>query len=117
VTHSWLASQKRRHVAALQSAPRAISEIRVIRGSLENLKKFSLNPLEGISTSDLNVQPSTGESATATTDHADRTDAQTQKEQVRFMKNTQNAVTAAVAPLRHCASHSEAATAGLLFPE
>jgi hypothetical protein len=53
--HSWLASQKRQHVAALQSAPRAISEIRVIRGSLENLKKFSLNPVEGISTSDLNV--------------------------------------------------------------
>ena len=43
----------------------------------ENLKKFSLNPVEGISTSDLNVQPSTAESATATTD---RTDAQTQKE-------------------------------------
>ena len=32
-----LASQKRRHVAALQSAPRAIREI---RGSLENLRNF-----------------------------------------------------------------------------
>jgi len=42
-----------------------------------------LNPVEGISTSDLNVQPSTAESATATTDYTDytdRTDAQTQKE-------------------------------------
>ena len=57
----------------------------------ENLKKFSLNPVEGISTSDLNVQPSTEERATATTDYTDRTDAQTQKEQVRFMKITQNA--------------------------
>jgi len=35
----------------------------------ENLKKFSLNPVEGISTSDLNVQPSMAESATATTDY------------------------------------------------
>jgi hypothetical protein len=35
----------------------------------ESLKKFSLNPVEGISTSDLNVQPSTAESATATTDY------------------------------------------------
>src|SRR5213075_2681070 len=50
----------------------------------------SLNPVEGISTSDLNVQPSRAESAKATTD---RTDAQTQKEQVRFMKITQNEVT------------------------
>ena len=46
----------------------------------KNRKKFSLNPVEAISTSDLNVQPSTAESATATTDHTDRTDAQTQKE-------------------------------------
>ena len=52
---SWLASQKRRQVAALQlrklsrvRASRAIREIRVIRGSLENRKKFSLNPVEGI---------------------------------------------------------------------
>ena len=57
----------------------------------ENLKKFSLNPVEGISTSDLNVQPSTEERATATTDYTDRTDAHTQKEQVMFMKTTQNA--------------------------
>ena len=48
---SWLASQKRRQVAALQSASRAIGAIRVIGGSLENRKKFSLNPVEGISTS------------------------------------------------------------------
>jgi hypothetical protein len=39
----------------LQSSSRAIGEIRVIGGSLENRKKFSLNPVEGISTSDLNV--------------------------------------------------------------
>src|SRR5882724_12492564 len=76
----------------------------------ENLKKFSLNPVEGISTSDLNVQPSTAESATATTDYGDRTNAQIQKEQMRFMKITQNVITIAAAPLRHCASHSEAAT-------
>ena len=50
----------------------------------ENLKKFSLNPVEGISTSDLNVQPSTEESATATTDYTDRTDAHTQKEKVNL---------------------------------
>ena len=43
-------------------------------------RKFSLNSVEGISTSDLNVQPSTAESARATTNYADRTDAQTQKE-------------------------------------
>jgi hypothetical protein len=46
-----VSSQKRRQVAALQSASRETREIRVIRGSLENRKKFSLNPVEGISTS------------------------------------------------------------------
>ena len=39
------------------------------------------------------MQPSTAESATATTDYTDGTDAQTQKEQVRFMKITQNVIT------------------------
>ena len=33
------------------------------------------------------------------------------RKQVRFMKITQNVITIAAAPLRHCASHSEAATA------
>jgi len=72
----------------------------------ENLNKFSLNPVEGISTS-----ASMCIVEAETTDYTDRTDAQTQKEQVRFMKITHNAVTIAAAPLRHCASHSEAATA------
>ena len=87
--------------AALPRSVESVSSV-VVCGSIvirvhpwfsENLKKFSLNPVEGISTSDLNVQPSTAESATATTDYTDRTDAQTQKEQVRFMKITQNVKT------------------------
>src|SRR6266550_2433638 len=91
----------------------------------ENLKKFSLNPVEGISTS-----ASMCITEAETTDY---TDAQIQKEQMRFMKITQNAVTVVVnwgaqefrgahsspagvrAPSRHCASHSEAATAAALW--
>jgi len=41
--------------AACAPQIRGIRESRVIGGSLENRKKFSLNPVEGISTSDLNV--------------------------------------------------------------
>src|SRR5438046_411075 len=46
-----------------------------------------------------------------TADYTDSTNAQTRKEQVSFMKITQNVVTGSTAPSRHCASHSEAATA------
>ena len=44
----------RPHTAGKLCAPQ-IRGIRVSGGSLENRKKFSLNPVEGISTSDLNV--------------------------------------------------------------
>jgi general secretion pathway protein D len=40
----------------------------------------------------------------------DCTDNHAEKEKVRFMKITQNTVTVAAPPSRHCASHSEAAT-------
>ena len=130
----WVASSDQRHpieiqsrkvsafAAFLHSLSKSCGNLRnlrplLIRSSVvgsENLKKFSLNPVEGIRYKRVNVQPvRRREALTATTDYADRTDAQTQKEQVRFMKITQNAD-------NHCSAapfdvialpHSEAATA------
>ena len=73
----------------------------------EKLKKFSLNPVEGISTS---ASMCTADARSHGLTRIARMH-RLRKEQVRFMKITQNAVTIAAAPLRHCASHSEAATA------